>query len=107
MLFQFVVTLIITSYFLFNQGSYVMIEKVLFAVLIIVCVVNCGGMLEKRPWAIPSEALKFALIMGTSYYFFGLQVLTISLIAYCLLSIILLVFLRTEINENRLLNVPG
>ena len=49
-LFQYVLCLVGTSLFLFNQTKFALAEKAFIAVLISIVVVNCGVLFENRPW---------------------------------------------------------
>src|SRR6185503_8895315 len=54
-LFQYVLCLIGTSLFLFNQGKFSLGEKAIFTVIISLVVVNCGVLFEHKRWVVISE----------------------------------------------------
>ena len=54
-LFQYIVCLVGTALFLFNQSKFSMTEKAIIAVLISIVVVNCGVLFENKPWVRISE----------------------------------------------------
>ena len=101
---QFLITLLVTSYFLFNQGAFNLIEKGFFAALIILFLLNCGGLLEKRSWAIPAEWVKFSLMVAMSYSFYENSIPTLTILIYSVLSLIWLHSMRSEITFNQAIN---
>ena len=105
--FQFVVALIITSYFLFTQGNYELLEKGVFSGLVIISVVSCGGLLEKRSWSISSEWIRVIWLITLSYYYYQFEIITLILSGYALLSIIWLQFLKSEFQANKVLNAAS
>ena len=54
-LFQYIVCLICTALFLFNQSKFTLPEKAIIAVMISVVVVNCGVLFENKSWVKISE----------------------------------------------------
>jgi hypothetical protein len=80
-LFQYVICLAATAFFLFNQSAFTMGEKAIAAILISISVVNCGVLFEHKSWVYISEWLRItlypiALIVLTVYndwsvYFIG------------------------------------
>ena len=54
-LFQYMVCLICTALFLFNQSKFTLPEKAIIAVMISVVVVNCGVLFENKSWVKISE----------------------------------------------------
>lgn len=64
-LFQYVICLVGTSFFLFNQSKFSMGEKAIMAVLISIVVVNCGVLFEHKRWVIVSEWLRILLYPAT------------------------------------------
>ncbi|MEJ0055418.1 MAG: sterol desaturase family protein [Bacteroidota bacterium] len=60
-LFQYVVGLIGTSFFLFNQTKFSMPEKAIIAVAISIIVVNCGVLFENKPWVRVAEWIRIVL----------------------------------------------
>ena len=55
---QYIVCLVVTALFLFNQSKFGMTEKAMIVVLISVVVVNCGVLFENRPWVKVSEWIR-------------------------------------------------
>lgn len=104
-LFQFLITLVITSFFLFQQDTYNLLEKVQFAVLIILFVLNSGGLLEKRAWSTVSEWFKFLMLIGISFGLYGLSATTSGCIIYSCGSILWLYNLKSDIQANKIINV--
>ncbi len=72
-LFQFVVCLAGTAYFLFNQPAFSLLQKAVVSVLISISVVNCGVLFEHRKWVVISEWLRIILFP------IGLMALVVSL----------------------------
>lgn len=72
-LFQYIICLVCTSFFLFKQGSFTMPEKLLAASLLSLWVVNSGVLFEKRNWVRISEWIRILLypllLMGATLYF--------------------------------------
>ncbi len=69
-LFQYLLCLGVTAFFLFKQKEFSMSEKALAAALISVWVVNCGVLFEKKKWVAYAEWVRIAvysllLIVGT------------------------------------------
>lgn len=60
-LFQYIICLGATAVFLFNQGSFSMLEKAIAAVLISISVVNCGVLFEGKRWVYTAEWLRISL----------------------------------------------
>ena len=54
-LFQYVICLVGTAMFLFNQTKFSMQQKALVAVLISLTVMNCGVLFERKSWVFFSE----------------------------------------------------
>jgi sterol desaturase/sphingolipid hydroxylase (fatty acid hydroxylase superfamily) len=72
-LFQYIICLVATAIFLFNQGSFSMWEKAMAAVLISISVVNCGVLFEGKRWVVVSEWMRItlyptALMVFTIYF---------------------------------------
>lgn len=57
-LFQYVICLVATAVFLFNQGNYTMAEKAVAAILISISVVNCGVLFEHKRWVYIAEWIR-------------------------------------------------
>ncbi len=60
-LFQYIICLIATAVFLFNQGSYSMYEKAVVSALISISVMNCGVLFEQKRWVYVAEWLRIIL----------------------------------------------
>lgn len=60
-LFQYVICLVATAVFLFNQGNFNIWEKAIAALLITISVVNCGVLFEGRRWVYISEWFRIVL----------------------------------------------
>ena len=60
-LFQYVICLLGTAFFLFNQTRFSIQEKALVAVLISVAVMNCGVLFEQKQWVFVSEWARIVL----------------------------------------------
>ncbi len=72
-LFQYMVCLIGTALFLFNQSKFTLPEKAIIAIMISVVVVNCGVLFENKSWVKVSEWIRIitypaGLIMVTFLY---------------------------------------
>jgi alkylglycerol monooxygenase len=66
-LFQFVVTLVGASVFMFTVGKLDLLTQVLSSVLIIWAIMNCGGLFEQRNWVYLLEWLRLtvsSLVIG-------------------------------------------
>jgi alkylglycerol monooxygenase len=57
-LFQYVICLAGTAWFLFKAGQFTLAEKSFFTVLISITVVNCGVLFEQRKWVVWSEWIR-------------------------------------------------
>jgi alkylglycerol monooxygenase len=89
-LFQYVLCLAGTAYFLNNAGNFSLFEKTVVTVLISVMVVNCGVLFENRKWVVYAEwarimlypAIAFAMVyigLFSIWWFIGAAIyLTIS-----------------------------
>lgn len=74
-LFQYIVCLVTTSFFLFKQSQFSMSEKVFAALLLSLWVVNNGVLFENRKWVWYSEWGRIAVFPSTlvlATYFFKL-----------------------------------
>lgn len=69
-LFQYVLCLLGTALFLFNQAKFPMLEKAIIATLISIVVVNCGVLFENKSWVAAAEWIRIVA------YPVGLIVLT-------------------------------
>jgi alkylglycerol monooxygenase len=73
-LFQFILCLIGTAIFLFNQKNFDLPAKALIAVLISVVVVHCGVLFEQRPWVKFAEWVRiilYPLLLSVFVYWQG------------------------------------
>src|SRR5690606_7500822 len=61
-LFHYVLAVIGTALFLFNQDHFTMIEKAVITGIVCWVVVNCGVLFENRPWVIRAEWLRVAAL---------------------------------------------
>ncbi len=72
-LFQYLICLVCTSFFLFKQDLFSLPEKVLAALLLSLWVVNSGVLFEKRKWVVLSEWVRLVLypllLIGATFYF--------------------------------------
>ncbi|MCB0489972.1 MAG: sterol desaturase family protein [Cyclobacteriaceae bacterium] len=73
-LFQYVLCLVGTALFLFNQSKFLIGEKVFFTVIISIVVVNCGVLFENKTWVRWAEWIRIIvypvmLIAFTVIYF--------------------------------------
>lgn len=71
-LFQYTLCLVGTAFFLFQEGGLLIGEKIFFAIIITIVVVNCGVLFENRKWVIWSEWVRIFL------YPLGLMVITVA-----------------------------
>ncbi|MBN8653492.1 MAG: sterol desaturase family protein [Cytophagales bacterium] len=60
-LFQYIICLAVTAFFLFTQKNYSMGEKAIAATLISMWVVNCGVLFEQKQWVRIAEWLRIIL----------------------------------------------
>ena len=87
-LFQYILCLVGTALFLFNQSKFSMAEKAIIAILISMVVVNCGVLFEAKPWVKIAEWVRIIL------YPAGLILLTVMLHwPYILIGISILYFI--------------
>ncbi|MBX2966642.1 MAG: sterol desaturase family protein [Cyclobacteriaceae bacterium] len=72
-LFQYVLCLVGTGFFLFNSAAFSLGEKAIITTLICVTVVNCGVLFENRKWVVWAEWLRIilypALLVVLTLYF--------------------------------------
>ncbi len=59
---HYLITLVFTSIFLFNQSAFNLMDKVIIVLVIIHAVINFGGIFERRRWIFISEILRLAII---------------------------------------------
>jgi hypothetical protein len=60
-LFQYVLCLLVTSWFLFQQKSFDLGQKAVLAALISIIVVNCGVLFEQKRWVVTAEWIRIIL----------------------------------------------
>ncbi len=75
-LFQYVLCLGATAFFLFNQKNFSMPEKAIVTTLISVWVVNCGVLFENKKWVLRAEWIRifaFSFLATEFIYYFGLS----------------------------------
>ncbi|MEQ9097770.1 MAG: sterol desaturase family protein [Imperialibacter sp.] len=82
LIFQYLFVLGGTSFFMFNQGNFSIIEKSVIAVTIVVSIIILGGIIEMREWAFTAERIR-QLIQPLLAYF-----LTYSLIPVYILGVV-------------------
>ncbi len=63
-LFQYIICLGVTAFFLYTQKDYTMSEKAIAAALISFWVVNCGVLFEQKSWIFVAEWLRIILFTG-------------------------------------------
>lgn len=63
-LFHYVLAVIGTALFLFNQNSFTLLEKGIITGIVCWVVVNCGVLFENRPWVIRAEWLRIVVLPG-------------------------------------------
>lgn len=68
LLFQYVIMLAITSFFLFNQESFALMEKASVGFLIVFSIVVLGGIIEMREWAFALEKIRMVLMPLAAYF---------------------------------------
>jgi hypothetical protein len=72
-IFQYLICLVGTAWFLFSADKFTLGEKGIFTVLISVTVVNLGVLFEHRTWVIWSEWIRIVLypvlLIGATYFF--------------------------------------
>jgi alkylglycerol monooxygenase len=89
-LFQYVICLIATSLFLFEQAQFSLVEKIFIAGLISWWVVNCGVLFEQKRWIWSVEWLRIILfstgLITLAYFFKFTQVYYIIAGAYFVVS---------------------
>jgi alkylglycerol monooxygenase len=75
-LFQYVICLGVTAFFLFQQAQFTLVEKVIATTLISIWVVNCGVLFESKKWVHYAEwtrilTYSLLLIAATNLLSFG------------------------------------
>jgi len=96
--------LVITSFFLFNQSSFGLTDKVLIVTAIIHAIINFGGIFEKRRWIFISELLRLATIPVLIYYYLGnyqnFNILFIGTLFFCMLSFFFIIKNRSSLIQS-------
>lgn len=93
-LVQYVLLLAGTSVFLFNLDKMQIIDKVVFAAVIIFSVVSFGALFENRSWGFPMESLRLILIISAAYYaFVGINAIPRMIIVAATLLIVFQIWL--------------
>lgn len=68
LLTQYILVLLLTSFFMFQQGEFAMADKALIAFVIVGSVVVLGGIIEMRQWAFLSEKMRMALLPVLTFH---------------------------------------
>lgn len=96
--FQYLVALVATSLFLFNQGNFSWTEKVIITTLIIILIVNCGALFENKQWVWWLELFRIFVYtlawLGIAVYFDLITIHFIGAAAYGLVSITWFLYLK-------------
>jgi len=89
-LFQYTLCLIGTGLFLFKQDNFLIGEKVFFAIIISIVVVNCGVLFENKSWVRWAEWLRIIvyslLLIAFTFIYFWPSVFIGVAIAYLIIS---------------------
>jgi hypothetical protein len=103
-LYQYIVALIGSALFLFNQGTFIVSEKILIVTMIIIQVVICGALLESKAWVHQAEKIRILAYSALAIYFSYLNLwhpgLLSAGILYFVISFMGLYFLKSEFNEH-------
>jgi len=101
---HYLIILVITSFFLFNQSSFGLTDKVLIVTAIIHAIINFGGIFEKRRWIFISELLRLATIPVLIYYYLGnyqnFNILFIGTLFFCMLSFFFIIKNRSSLIQS-------
>ena len=84
-LFQYVLCLMVTAFFLFKQKEFDMIEKSVITVLISLWVVNCGVLFEQKRWVFAAEW--FRLVVFTAVGIAAVSYLQASSVYYSFMAL--------------------
>ncbi len=68
LIFQYLMVLAATSFFMFNQGNFLVWEKAAIGIAIVVSILTLGGIIEMKQWAFRLESVR-QLIMPLIAYF--------------------------------------
>ena len=68
LLTQYILVLLLTSFFMFEQGEFAIADKALIAFVIVGSVVVLGGIIEMKQWAFHSEKIRMALMPVLTFY---------------------------------------
>lgn len=63
-LYQYLLALAATSFFLFNQDQYSTVEKSVIAGLIILTITYCGLLFENKKWVVHAEQIRITIVSG-------------------------------------------
>ena len=94
-LFQYLIVLGLTALFLLNAEQFNLYNKMLFTGYIIVSVVNCGALLERRTWISWLEGIRISVLtFGVAYFSYSYQEFLplISVLCYSLISLSWLIY---------------
>lgn len=93
-LFQYLVSLGATAYFLFNYTRFESWLQIGIVCAILSMVVNAGGLLDNRKWAIWSEWLRLMIFLFITVLFFSKLVMWMIFViaAYAMISIVIFFF---------------
>jgi sterol desaturase/sphingolipid hydroxylase (fatty acid hydroxylase superfamily) len=112
-LFHYVLAVIGTALFLFNQENFTLLEKGIITGVVCWVVVNCGVLFENRPWVIRAEWLRIillpALLTGAVYLYNLPAWLHMVALAYFLISAVWLhaVLRKTPLSHSVHESVPN
>lgn len=87
LLTQYIIVLLATSFFMFNQGKFLLLDKTLVAMTIVTSILILGGLIEMRTWAFKTENLRMLLLAPFTYYLSGSPYIAGATLAFGLLSI--------------------
>ncbi len=91
-LFQYVLCLGVTAFFLFKQSQFTLSEKAFISIVVSIWVVNCGVLFEAKKWIVVAEWIRIILFTALGVvciYLFNLPVqFYFGAIAYGLVSVV-------------------
>jgi hypothetical protein len=94
---QYIICLVVTAAFLFNQKSFSLSEKAIVATLISWWVVNCGVLFERKKWVWVAEYIRIIVFgVGAAYllWYFSPALYYLIGIAYLVGSLIWITAIR-------------
>lgn len=104
-LFQYVLALVATAFFLFQQEGFATWEKVAFVGSIIFTITNCGALFEMKNWVWVLEKVRItvfsAFVIAFSYYFNMNYWFIIGAIIYFAASMSWMLLLNLSVNKSR------